>query len=476
MSGKRGFVGRRSDLETLDGELEAIRRTGEGRFVWMYGRRRVGKSRLVEEMAERSGLPYVFFQAPRREIANGLSRFRDELASSTLPAAEIAREGVALETWPAALALAAQGARAERPVIVVIDEFPYLLEHDSGMAADLQQAWDRRLSREPVLLVCIGSDMRMMRALVEYPSELFGRPTREMRVEPFTPREVGALAGVGASEAFDRFLIVGGFPLLARSWPAELSWRPYLQRAFADAAGPLVTDGLRILDAELPGELRARDVLEAVGHGERTFTAIARNSGVSNHAALSETLERLIRKGIVDAALPFAAPPGRKSRRYAVVDPYLRFWLRFLARGIEEIDRGRGDLLLARVQRDWQTFAGKAIEPVVRRCVERLLPDERFGDARYVGAYWTRSNNPEVDLVGAADPDPSAVSFIGSIKWREDRPFGRADTEQLILQRKQVPGADGALLVGVSRSGFAEDAGLDVALCPRDLIRAWPEP
>jgi hypothetical protein len=131
-------------------------------------------------------------------------------------------------------------------------------------------------------------------------------------------------------------------------------------------------------------------------------------------------------------------------------------------------------LLLARVQRDWQTFAGKAIEPIVRRCIERLLPDERFGDARYVGAYWTRNNDPEVDLVGAADRSPSAVSFIGGVKWRENRPFDCADIEQLIAQRRQVP--DDALLVGVSRSGFATTAGLDVALSPEDLIRAWLEP
>lgn len=476
MTGRRGFVGRRGDLETLECELEAVRQTGEGRFVWMYGRRRVGKSRLVEELVERSGLPSLFFQAPRRPIADALGLFRGELAGSTLPAAESVRGGASFETWPAALAQAAQGATAERPAIIVIDELPYLLEYDSGIAADFQHAWDRRLSRLPVLLVCIGSDTRMMKALTEYPSELFGRPTREMRVEPFTPREVGALARVDATDAFDRFLIVGGFPLLARSWPHELTWRHYLQRAFADSTSALVTDGLRVLDAELPAELRSRDVLEAVGHGERTFTAIGHSSGVGNHTALAAALDRLLGKGMLTAALPYAAPPGRKSKRYAVADPYLRFWLRFLARGIEEIDRGRGDLLLARVQRDWQAFAGRAIEPVVRRCIERLLPDERFGEARCVGAYWTRSNDPEVDLVGAADANPSAVSFLGEVKWREDRPFDRADTQHLILARKQVPGADGALLVGVSRSGFTADAGLDVALSPEDLIRAWPEP
>ncbi len=106
-----------------------------------------------------------------------------------------------------------------------------------------------------------------------------------------------------------------------------------------------------------------------------------------------------------------------------------------------------------------------------------MLPDPRFGDARYVGSYWTRTNDPEVDLVGAAEPEPTTrVSFVGSIKWRENAPFTRRDTEQLIETRGRVPGGRDGLLVGVSRSGFAAASGLDVELTAGDLLRAWTEP
>jgi hypothetical protein len=327
-----------------------------------------------------------------------------------------------------------------------------------------------------VLLVCIGSDMRMMRALTEYPAELYGRPTREMVVQPFSPRDLATLSGADSVHAFDRYLIVGGLPMLAHSWAPSLTRHQFLARELADPTSSLVVDGLRILDAEFPGELQARDVLGAIGHGERTFTAIGRRSGVVNGAGLSAALKTLVNKGVVASALPYAAPPGSKNKRYVVADPYLRFWLRFVGPGIEEIDRGRGDLLLERVERDWTSFRGRAIEPVVRRSLERLLPDERFGDARYVGGYWTRTNVPEVDLVGAADQRPTDVSFVGSIKWRENAHFTRRDTEDLIAQRSHVPGAGNALLAGVSRRGFAAGTGLDVELSPDDLLQAWPEP
>jgi hypothetical protein len=470
------FVGRKHELTLLADELARVREDGQGRFVWMRGRRRVGKSRLVQQFVESTRLPYVFYQAPRRPSGAALERFRDALAGSTLPAAAAVRAGARFESWPAALRLAQEGTTRERPAIVVIDEFPYLVEMDAGVPADVQEAWDRELQQRPILLVCVGSDMRMMRALTEYPAELYGRPTRELLLQPFSPRELAALSGLDAIHAFDRHLIVGGLPMLARSWAASATRQQFLARAFEDPASPLVVDGLRIVEAEFPGALQVRDVLEAIGHGERAFTAIGRRSGVLNEAGLSAALKTLLAKGVVESALPYAAPPGQKNRRYVVADPYLRFWLRFVGPHLDELDRARGDLVLELIERDWASFRGRAIEPIVRSSIERLLPDERFGAARRVGGYWTRTNVPEVDLVGADAPDPQAVAFVGSIKWREHGRFTRRDAEALIEQRGHVPGAAGARLVGVSRRGFAAGCGLDVALSPVDLLAAWPAP
>lgn len=108
-----------------------------------------------------------------------------------------------------------------------------------------------------------------------------------------------------------------------------------------------------------------------------------------------------------------------------------------------------------------------------------MLPDpDRFGDARYVGAYWNRTATVEVDLVGGdAWPVAKRVDFVGSIKWREKRPFSRADGLDLAARRDEVPGAgEDTLLVGVSSQGFEDDAPLDVRVSPEDLIAAWDRP
>ncbi len=453
-------------------------REDEGRFAWIRGRRRVGKSRLVEEFLRRSGIRAAYYQAPRRSTDVALKRFVETIAESDLPAAELFRSGVSFDSWPSALRASTDGATEQDPIVLIIDELPYLVEKDDGFPADLQLAWDRYLKNRPVLLIAIGSDVRMMQALTQRPAELHGRPTREVVVPPLSPAEVAELTGVAPAEALDIYLIVGGFPQLASSWPRGASRGHFLRQALADSATRFVVDGMRILDAELETQTSARKVLTSIGHGERTFGQIRAASGISNETTLSSALELLVDvKQIVEQSLPFAAPPGRKNKRYTIADPYLRFWLRFVGPNIEEIDRGRSDLAIGRIERDWETFRGKAIEPLVRRSVERLLIDPdiagRLDGARHVGSYWTRDNQIEVDLVGADAETPKRVAFIGSIKWRARSPFGRRDARRLAEQRADVPGAGAAKLLGVSRSGFADDADLDIRLDPLALIDAW---
>ena len=93
--------------------------------------------------------------------------------------------------------------------------------------------------------------------------------------------------------------------------------------------------------------------------------------------------------------------------------------------------------MAADINTAWQDYTGKAIEPVVRTALERLLPDPCFGAARYVGSYWTRDHQTEVDLVGTEkDDDNRRVEFAGSVKWRARKYFAMADVAELALGQR----------------------------------------
>ncbi|MGH8885435.1 MAG: ATP-binding protein [Egibacteraceae bacterium] len=253
----------------------------------------------------------------------------------------------------------AAAAERDAPAVVVLDEVPYLIEGDPSVEGALQTAWDRHLRDRPVLLIVIGSDLSMMSALMAYGRPLFGRPTRELVVEPLTPADV------------------------------------------ADA-----------LSLEPP----ARTILSIIGAGERTFTAIGQRSGITG-TSLNRALDLLLSKRVVERMVPCSSRPSRLARD-VVCDPYLRFWLRFLERGLELVQRGRGDLVESAIAEPWSSYRGKAVEPVCREAVRRLLPLEGLGDAARVGGYWTRSGELEVGLVGVGRVGPSAaVRFLGSVEW-----------------------------------------------------------
>ena len=467
------FVGREEQLSALTAELEQVRTGGgkPGRALAIRGRRQVGKSTLVEEFIGRTGVPSVFYVASRQSAARELELFGEALAASDAPAAEIARSG-SLGSWDAALALLARDATADSPLVLVIDELPYLIESEPGIEGTLQKAWDRVLSKAHVLLILVGSDLSMMEALGEHGRPLYGR-LREIVVSPLTPAELGELLGLDAPAALDAYLVIGGFPRLASLWRRrEGIWR-FLSRELADPTSPLAVIGERSANAELPGEMQERRVLEAIGAGERAYSTIERRSGVE-HTSLVRSLKGLQEKRMVLKQTPYSSRGGGRLPRYVVADPYLRFWLRFIGSNLELIERGRGDVVVERVRASWDAYRGRAIEPLVGAAIERRLPDPAFGEARFAGGYWTRDGRVEVDLVGGKEPGRSAtIDFVGSIKWRERRQFDRRDLAALVAAHSQVPGAgESTRLVGVSRSGFATHE-LDVELGPEELIAAW---
>jgi uncharacterized protein len=473
------FVGRGEEFAWLDRQLDRVG-AEQGRLLGLRGRRQVGKSRLLTEWLRGKGYPTLYYQALERPVALELASFTEAVSRSslrTLPT--IAGTGATWPNWQAAFEALAVAAGAgegwQGPTVVVLDEFPYLVAQDPSIEATLQAAWDHRLQHTGILLVLVGSDLAMMEALSTYGRPLYQRIDAQLQVDPLNVADVGALLGVDTTTAIDTYLMTGGFPKVVAERIEHASSREFLRAAVEDEAHPLVFTGQQTLLAEFPPQLAARSVLEAIGAGERTFGSIQTRAGVSERT-LAMALRQLASKRVITAEDPRSARPLSGRTRYAVADPYLRFWLRFLGDRIDDIARGRGDLVAADIDRSWQDYAGTAVEPLVRDAIERLLPDEdRFGRTRYVGGYWTRRHEVQVDLVGTADEGKSPrVELVGSIKWRARKRFGPGELSQLESLAAQVPGVEPSTLrVGVSRTGFTPELELPVALAPDDLVAAW---
>lgn len=469
------FIGREQQLATLDTLFAQVGSTEDdprpGQCLLIRGRRRIGKSSLVEAFVDRAAVPAVFFTAAGASADIELEAFTEAVRSSTLPDRAVF-DDASPGNWSAALRQLAGVLPDDQPSIVVIDEVPYLVDRVDAFEGLLQRAWDRELSRKPVLLILIGSDLSMMEALSSY-GRPFHQRGKEMILGPLNPAEVGEMLRLAPAEAFDAALVTGGLPLICAAWPRDADLWQFLSSELANPVAPLVVSAERSLAAEFPDSAMARAVLSAIGSGERTFTNIARAAGGIAHTTLTRATEVLVDKRIVAAELPLSTRAS-KERRYRVTDPYLRFWLTFVAPHLAEIERLRGDIALRRVKEGWTSWRGRAIEPLLRESLARLLPDGDLPSAPAIGSYWTRTNSVEIDVVGA-DRGPVAkdLLFLGSIKWLEHSAFDNHDL--LALQRHRAAITDGPVpLLAISRSGVVA-SGLDASYGPAELLRAWQQ-
>ena len=468
------FIGRANELELLNRLLARSTQGGRagrpGRAILIRGRRRVGKSRLVEEFVDRAGVPYVFFTASRQpSVEADLQLFAEAVQESDLPGTELFRDQMPA-TWDAALRLLARCLPDDRPSVVILDEMPYLVSTDAGFEGTLQKVFDRELSRKPMLLVCVGSDLAMMEALNEYGRPFHQRAT-ELVVPPLSPADAAEMLGLPAAEALDAYLVSGGLPLILDEWPAGMSPLDYVSEAVADPLSALLVSGERALAAEFPPDSQARLVLGAVGSGDRSYSNIQQAAGGMASASLNRALHLLTAKRVVEASTPLSTRPSRETR-YSIADPHLRFWLAFPGPHMPEIERGRADLVIRRIKASWSSWRGTAIEPVIRESLRRIS-DQLPGEPGVIGGFWTRTNDPEIDLIGAdREPVAQRISFVGSIKWRDRHPFDERDLAALIAHRSRMPGADESTpLLAVARSGVEMRSVTQISA--EDVVAAW---
>lgn len=468
------FFGRQSELAQLGRWYASVEQgAGQaGQCLIIRGRRRVGKSRLIEEFVRRLDAPSVYFTASNLSASQELRNFTQAVLASDLPDAD--SFGTTPTSWDSALRMLAQLLPDDRPSVVVLDELPYLTQHVEGFEGSLQTIWDRIISRKPVLLLLVGSDLSIMQALNTYERPFYQRGNPVL-IEPLTVSDVQEMTGLPAAQAIDARLVTGGMPRLCVQWPRGASLERFLMQSLADPADPFITSGELAVSGEFPSDTFAPQVLSAIASGERTFTATLADVDISR-MTLSRSLTRLAEKGIVAAETPLSVKPSKETR-YRITDTYLWFWLNLLQPVLGMVQRGRGDRAVRRVMASWPSWRGRAVEPLVRESLARLIPDTDWTDPDStveVGGFWTRSNDVEIDLVGAdRSPIAKRIGYLGSVKWHETAPLARKDFSALAAVASRVPGAtEETPLIGVSRAR-SELGPWSAVYSAEDLVEAW---
>jgi AAA+ ATPase superfamily predicted ATPase len=423
---KSALIDRERELSTLH---TAASRPG-GQLVIVWGRRRTGKTYLLQAFVESYRCIYYTAtqQSAQIELAAFTDAVRTALGSVGLP------PGYAFPDWSTALNWVTDAA-ADQRLVLVLDEFSYLAASTPGLESIAQRWWDQRGRTSPIMLVLCGSAVTYMAQIVSAAAPLHQRATATLQVRPLDFRAAGQfVAGLPAAERAIVYGILGGIPLYVSQWDARASRRANLIRLFGDPASPLVDAAELVLSGELPELEGAFRILQAIALGYTRQGEIAQYAAV----AVERPLRRLTALGIIERRVPALDDPTRSKRSsYRIVDPYFAFWFRFVAARRADIARGLGvQLVDGRILPQLDDYMGQVFEEMARVYVRQLAAQGEL-EADRVDAWWSGDGSREVDIVGVSGRRD--VSLVGSVKWSA-RPLSRSALADLQAHASAMPG------------------------------------
>lgn len=408
------FINRTAEFKRLDGLLKS----DEGRLAIIWGRRRIGKTRLLLEWCrKRHGLYTVAdLSAPaiqRRYLAEAIAGVLKGFDEVEYPDWRVLLDRLARES---------QARRWRGPII--FDELPYWVSVSPDLPGILQRWVDHESKAAKLIVALAGSSQHMMQGLaLDAASPLYGRAREALALTPLGAGHIGeALHLTDPKACVMAYAVWGGVPRyweLAEPYGADLE--AALDACMLDPAGPLHAEPDRLLVEELPPANALRPILDAVGLGAHKLTEVAARIG-QQPTAFSRALVRLQGMGLLQRQAPFGeSERSGKRALYRMADPFFRAWFRLVA-------PHRAFLAAARPEQRrslWRKFGPGLVsetwEELCRTAVPRLSLEPGVGDAgTWLPAhrFW-HGNGPEWDIVSRS-MDGKYV-LLGEVKWRAGR-------------------------------------------------------
>jgi AAA+ ATPase superfamily predicted ATPase len=460
------------DRDTELAALTALAR-GTGGLAVVWGRRRIGKTRLLLEWCARErGIYTVADQsAPetqRAYMARALAEALPGFADVTYP------------DWDRLLARLASDAGARHlhgPI--VFDELPYLIAASPELPSVLQRWVDHDARRAQLQLAVAGSSPRMMQGLGLSPdAPLYGRARVMIDLQPLAPVHMPAVLGrLSPFSLVEHWTAWGGVP---RYWELAAgmsgSARNRLLDLALDPLGALFSEPERLLLEETPPALEVRALLDAIGAGAHRLSEIAGRLG-RPATSLARPLDRLVGMGLVRREVPYGEPArGGKRSLYKIDDPFLRAWFRVVAPNRAALTAGSRSSRRAILDQHWAILVGQAWEDLCRGAVPKVTRGAlaRLGPWEPAQRYW-RGAEPEWDIVADAVQVPRTL--VAEVRFAS-KPVSTAAAHgeaERLAARPEPPGLGGrdvvrALFVPAVAAGVPRRISGVHVVTLRDLI------
>lgn len=441
------FIGREYELNSL----QKLYDQEQFQFVVMYGRRRVGKTRLLTEFCKDKNS--IFFVAEEHNDKLALEKFSGRILEHYGMQDFIS----GFESWEKALSFLGKKSESER-LVLVLDEFPYMAMANHSLPSLLQNLIDHELKDSKLYIVICGSSMSFMeKEVLSYKSPLYGRRTAQFKIEPFDFYESAKFfPNYSLEEKLKAYGILGGIPQYLLKFDDEVSIEENIKNHILDKSSYLYEEPAILLKQELRQPALYNSIIESVATGSSKLNEIATKVGEEN-AKCANYIKSLLELQILKKEIPIGEKETSRKTIYSVKDNLFRFWYRFVFKNTGLIEQEMVDYVYEeKILPDMNDYLGGVYENI---CMDFLKAENKAGALPFIfekiGRWW--GNNPlkkreeEIDILAVS----KSAALIGECKWRNQQ-LGMEVVSSL-MEKAQALNYENKYYMFFSKSGFTED-------------------
>ena len=406
------FIGRDKELNALD----KLYKSDKFEFVVIYGRRRVGKTALINQfIGDKKSIYFMGVESNEKQNLENLSKSIIEFSSGIQAENSFA-------SFQAALEYVFKLAENER-IILTIDEYPYVARSSKSLASTLQFLIDKYKDTSKLMLILCGSSMSYMEDhVLAYKAPLYGRRTAQMKILPFDFEESCRYFNNLSDE--DKALIygiVGGTPQYFLQMSDKLSVEENIKNTYLNPMSFLYEEPVNLLKQEVREPAIYTAIITAIANGHSRMSEISTKVGEDTNVC-SNYLKNLINLGIVQKETPYGEKASKKSI-YSIEDNMFYFWYRFVLDNNSVIARGAVDMVYKRIEPQLSNYMGRVFEEICmqylwKQLLEGNVPIEFVSLGRWWGNDPIKKSQAEIDIMGEQDND---AALFAECKWRNEK-------------------------------------------------------
>ena len=417
------FIGREFELA----ELNRLYNTDTFQFAVMYGRRRVGKTTIINEFIKNKEV--IYFTGVESNEKQNLVNF-----SKSIITYETGQESDLV--YPSFQSAFEQVFRlsGDRRIVLVIDEYPYVARSAGSLASTLQMLIDKNKEQSKLFIILCGSSMSYMEdEVLSYKAPLYGRKTAQFKIQPFNFEETCEyLKDFNDHDKAFIYGVVGGTPQYLSYADPKSDVADNIKAMYLKSTSPLFDEPNSLIKLEMKDPAAYTAIISAVADGYTKLGDIASKAGIST-ALCANNIKQLISLGIVRKELP-AGEHKTKKTLYSLEDNMFKFWYRFIPENISAINLRATNMVYSnRVAPFLSEYMGYIFEDISKQYLWSLLIRDkcpvRFSVlGRWWGADEKRKQETEIDIMGIESKERA---LFGECKWTNS-PADKAVLDALI--------------------------------------------